>query len=123
MAIERYRTIAPELLTINPIKNKMLSAYNIQNTAYGFLYSDLKLIVNNKPITVKSKTYVSNEANSTNIKLDSVGNGRINGLINASEIKYKKPFVVFRLVTTSKVVLPGLRFKKWFLLTKNSSIN
>lgn len=33
IAIERYLTIAPELLTINPIKNKILKENNMQNKA------------------------------------------------------------------------------------------
>ena len=31
--MERYRTIAPELLTINPIKNNILNPNKIENIA------------------------------------------------------------------------------------------
>lgn len=41
MAIERYRTIAPELFTIKPTKNKVLHPKSIENNAYGLCNSAL----------------------------------------------------------------------------------
>ena len=90
MAIDRYRTMAPELFTINPIKNKVLKLYKIQNKAYGLL-SKLFIFTEKSRMSIRAKIIiVSNDAKNDNTELHSAGSGRIKGLEMASHNKINK---------------------------------
>ena len=54
--------MAPELLTINPIRNKVLNPKSIENIAYGFLDIDFIFTVNNKTTKTINRINVSKEA-------------------------------------------------------------
>lgn len=103
--------MAPELLTIKPIRNNVLKPNKMQNIAYGLDITDLKFAENKRMIKIKRIRYVSTEASIGNTLLQSLGNGRTNGFTIASQINNKLPEILCGTLETEKVMLPG-EFKK-----------